>query len=100
MTSIFAWIDIALGALIAAVYLIELTAGRGKRAMADPSRRANAWQLLCVGLLTLVVGVTASWLGKNNVIEWMARVATFVIVVFMLITELRSRRARQASQPD
>lgn len=100
MASITGWIDIAIGALVAAVYLIKLTVGRAKQEMADPRTRENAWLLLCAGLLTLLVGVMTSWAAKNNVIEWMARLAIFVSVALILITGLRSRRARQASQPD
>lgn len=101
MTSVWAWIDIALGALIAAVYLIKLTVGRAKPEMADPGTRENAWLLLCTGLLTLLVGVMTSWAAKNNVIEWIARLAIFVIAALILISGIRSwRRTRQASQPD
>jgi hypothetical protein len=99
MTSVWAWIDIALGALIAAVYLSRLTVGRAKPEMAGPGARKNAWLLLCTGLLTIAIGMT-TWAAKNHVIEWVARLAIYVIVTLILIAGIRSRRARQASQQD
>lgn len=99
MTTVWAWIDIALGALIVAVYLSRLTVGRAKPEMVEPGARKTAWLLLGTGFLTIAIGVL-TWTAKSNVIEWVARVAIYAIVAVMLIAELRSRRARQASQQD
>ena len=99
MTSVWAWIDIALGVLIATVYLSRLTVGRAKPEMASPGARRTAWLLLGTGLLTIAVGVLTG-AAMNNVTEWVARLAIFVIVALILISGVSSRRARQASQHD
>jgi hypothetical protein len=92
MSSITAWIDIALGVLIAVVYLLKLTSGRGKPEMTGPRARRNAWSLFCTGLLTIAVGMMVlGWAAKNDGIVWVARLAIFAIVGFILVLGLRSR---------
>ncbi len=101
MTSVWAWVDIALGVLIGTVYLIKLTAGRARPELAGEAARKDAWLLLGTGLLTIGIGVTTvGWAGQNNLIEWVARLAVYVIVALMIISEVRSRHVRQASQQD
>jgi hypothetical protein len=92
MSDIIAWIDIALGVLIGAVNLIKLTASRSKPEMDEPRARRNAWANLGAGLLIMAAGIAAlGWGTKNDVAEWVARSAIFVIVGFTFFLWLKPR---------
>jgi hypothetical protein len=97
---VIAWAGVALGTLLGALYVIELTTATSAAA-ADPVERRSAWWGL--GSAVLIIAAGASYLAtgaKHDVLAWIARSAMIVVVGITIVLWLRARIRGKPAGPD
>jgi energy-converting hydrogenase Eha subunit E len=101
MFDVIAWICIGLGALIGAFSVIELTTVKSVVAASHPAERRRVWLSLGSAVLIIAVGVSYLATGaKNDMLAWIARSATIVVVSVTIVLWLRARIRTKPAGPD